>query len=70
MADNETFRQMINVLAGQKELLDRIRTVLNETMSSGLHSVNFEGSRYASGVYFYRLEAGDKVFQQKMMLVK
>jgi hypothetical protein len=47
-----------------------VTTLLNETMTEGLHNVNFEGSGYASGVYFYRLEAGNKVFQQKMMLVK
>jgi hypothetical protein len=47
-----------------------VTTLLNERISEGLHNVSFEASRYASGVYFYRLEAGDKVFQHKMMLVK
>lgn len=47
-----------------------VTTLLNAKMNEGLHNVTFEASRYASGVYFYRLEAGDKVFQHKMMLVK
>jgi hypothetical protein len=37
---------------------------------AGLHVVPFEAADFATGLYFYKLEAGDNVFTKKMMLVK
>ncbi|RQW02925.1 DUF4397 domain-containing protein [candidate division KSB1 bacterium] len=45
-------------------------TLVDEKMQAGLYNVNFDAARYASGVYFYRLKAGDRIFQKKMMLIK
>jgi hypothetical protein len=36
----------------------------------GSYEVMFNAENYASGVYFYRLEAGDFVDVKKMVLVK
>ena len=50
-----------------------VATLVNhEQMTEGLNEVDFDGSRLASGVYFYRLTVNDGVFQQvkKMMLIK
>jgi len=44
--------------------------VNNETRPAGRHSILFDASRLASGVYLYRLEAGPKVFTRKMILIK
>ncbi len=33
-----------------------IATLINEKMSAGRHSVDFNGERFASGTYFYKLE--------------
>ncbi len=38
--------------------------------SAGEHHVVFDASNLASGAYFYRLEAGQNVQQQKMILLK
>jgi hypothetical protein len=39
-------------------------------VSAGVHSVVFNGSRYASGVYFYRFESAGLKKTGKMLLLK
>jgi parallel beta-helix repeat protein len=46
------------------------RLVNNEFKESGRYTVEFNGMNLASGVYFYRIEAGDFVQSKKMVLVK
>ncbi|UCD64464.1 MAG: SBBP repeat-containing protein [Candidatus Zixiibacteriota bacterium] len=48
----------------------RVTTLVNRQMEAGLHTVNFDGSKVASGVYMYRLQAGDFVESKKMLLLK
>ncbi len=53
----------------------RVRTLVEGTHSRGTHQVVFDGlddagRSLASGVYFYRLEAGGTVQTRKMVLVK
>jgi len=47
-----------------------VKTLVNELKKAGSYKVKFDGSNLASGVYFYRLEAGDFVEAKKMVLVK
>ena len=55
-----------------------IETLVNETKKPGSYEVNWDGSRYASGVYFYRLITDDPstssgqgyVETRKMVLIK
>lgn len=47
-----------------------VKTLVNEFMDAGYHQIDFDGSSYASGVYFYRLEAGSFVQSKKMILAK
>ncbi|ARA95137.1 hypothetical protein AWN76_013165 [Rhodothermaceae bacterium RA] len=42
----------------------------NEPLKAGWHAVPFDARRLASGVYVYRLRAGDFVQSRKMLLVK
>jgi hypothetical protein len=53
-----------NVL-GQK-----VATLVNETLSAGGHEVPFDASRLASGMYLYRITAGQFMSVKKMMLLK
>jgi photosystem II stability/assembly factor-like uncharacterized protein len=48
----------------------RITTLVNKNQSAGVHSVTFNGSNLASGVYFYRLIADRIVVTKKLMLIK
>ncbi|MDZ7766269.1 MAG: T9SS type A sorting domain-containing protein [Melioribacteraceae bacterium] len=47
-----------------------IKTFVNEVKSPGSYEVQFNASRLASGVYFYRLTTGDFVQTKKMMVIK
>ncbi|MCC6866090.1 MAG: T9SS type A sorting domain-containing protein [Ignavibacteria bacterium] len=44
--------------------------VKNEMKKSGTHHVKWNAGNLASGVYFYRIEAGNFVQSKKMVLVK
>ncbi len=47
-----------------------VQTLVNTNQQAGSYSVSFNASGLASGVYLYRLIAGDHIFLKKMMLVK
>ena len=47
-----------------------VETLVSQEQTAGYYEVNFDGSRYASGVYIYRLVAGDYVSTKKMMMIK
>ncbi|MGA7722563.1 MAG: T9SS type A sorting domain-containing protein [Ignavibacteriaceae bacterium] len=56
--------EIYNVL-GQK-----VATLVNSYMQSGNYSVSFNANKLSSGIYFYRIAAGDFVSVKKMMLMK
>ncbi|MCS6990157.1 MAG: T9SS type A sorting domain-containing protein [Chloroherpetonaceae bacterium] len=47
-----------------------VTTLVNARQDAGAYSVNFNANNLASGLYFYRLQAGNFVQTRKMMLVK
>ena len=47
-----------------------VATLVNENIQAGSHSVTFNSYDLASGVYYYKLSAGDFVSVKKMILVK
>jgi hypothetical protein len=44
--------------------------LIDRTMGAGRHSILFDGSRYASGLYFYRFDSAGATKTGKMLLVK
>lgn len=48
----------------------QVAVLVNETQEPGYHNVKFDGSGLASGVYFYRLQAGDYVATKKLLILK
>jgi hypothetical protein len=48
----------------------RVATLANGTFTAGTHTVQFDASRLASGLYIYRLQAGKFSTQRTMTLVK
>jgi FlgD Ig-like domain/Fibronectin type III domain len=52
-----------------------VKTLMNSEMSAGVHSVNWNadnnsGQKVTSGVYIYRISAGDFTAVKKMVLIK
>jgi subtilisin-like proprotein convertase family protein len=47
-----------------------VKTLVNEFKNAGSYDVNFDASTLSSGVYFYRLEAGEFTDTKRMLLVK
>jgi 1,4-alpha-glucan branching enzyme len=53
------------------DMLGREAAVLTDRIqSAGQHSVTFDGSKHASGLYFYTLNANGSTATRKMMLIK
>jgi hypothetical protein len=53
------------------DLLGReIATLVNEEKPAGEYEVEFDGSNLTSGIYFYRLNAGEYSATKKMILLK
>jgi hypothetical protein len=47
-----------------------VATLVNEVKEPGTYTVQFDASKLASGVYLYRLSAGQFVQSKKMVVVK
>ena len=48
----------------------RVQTLLNEHRQAGIHNITFDASELASGMYFYKLQAGKWVGSRRMVLLK
>jgi hypothetical protein len=47
-----------------------VATLVNAVKEPGTYTVQFDGSNLASGVYFYRLQAGTYVETRKLLLLR
>jgi len=47
-----------------------VATLVNETKQPGFYTADFNASNLASGIYFYRIDAGEFTSVKKMMLIK
>ena len=47
-----------------------VARLIDRNLNAGEHSVSWNASRFASGIYFYRLTSGDFVSTKKMVLLK
>jgi hypothetical protein len=48
----------------------QLTQLVNEQQQAGYHEVEFGSKSLASGVYFYRIQAGDFVASRKLLLLK
>lgn len=47
-----------------------VSTLINARIEAGYHIVDFDGSQLVSGIYLYRIQAGNYVEVKKMVLMK
>ena len=47
-----------------------VSVLVNERRNAGVYEVKFDGSNPASGVYFYRLQAGEFVAKKRLLVLK
>jgi hypothetical protein len=69
---NEAENVIISIFNTNGEL---IKSLANQNYSAGTHTLTWNGTdknnhKVASGVYLYRLEAGNEVLSNKMILLK
>jgi hypothetical protein len=68
---NFTLTEAGQVRLAVYDLLGReVRVLFEGLQTPGTHVVNFDANDLPSGVYMYRMEAGNEVFARKMMLLK
>lgn len=48
----------------------KVRSLYNGSQTAGEHSIIWRANGFASGVYFYRLTAGDRKFAKQLTLIK
>ena len=61
----------LNVQVTVYDLLGReVQTLIDKYKQTGIHSIIFDASGLSSGVYFYRLQAGDNIETKRMVLLK
>ncbi len=49
---------------------NEIVTLVNKEQASGNYSVQFDGANLSSGIYFYKMSAGNFVSAKKLILMK
>ncbi len=49
---------------------NEVALLLSEEMEAGSHSIKYDASGLASGIYLYKLKAGNKIETRKMLLLK
>jgi len=65
LANTNDVELSIYNLLGQK-----VATLVSEKQNIGFHQVEWDASGFASGVYYYRIEAGEVMDVKKMMLLR
>jgi len=65
IAESQQVKLVIYDLLGNE-----VQRLIDGVRSAGIHSLTFDASSLSSGVYFYRLQAGDVVETRRMVLLK
>ena len=47
-----------------------MKTLVNENQEAGSYKINFDASRLSSGIYYYKIQAGNFIKTKRMLLLK
>lgn len=63
--------KMSNVKLAVYDILGKeISVLIDSDLSPGAYEFQFDGTNYASGIYFYRLESGSIILSRRMVILK
>nr|MDA3861935.1 T9SS type A sorting domain-containing protein [Melioribacteraceae bacterium] len=66
-----SIREVSNVKLRVYDMLGReVKVLVNQEQSAGRYNIEFNAANLSSGVYFYRIEAGNFVASKKLLLLK
>ncbi|MEX0680384.1 MAG: tyrosinase family protein, partial [Balneolales bacterium] len=65
VAERSHVRMAVYTITGR-----RVATLVNEVRDAGTHTVWFDASRLASGIYIYRIQAGSFIQTRQMTVIK
>lgn len=65
VSSNQNVRLFVYDILGKE-----VETLVNEKQSPGMYEVTFDGSKFASGIYFYQMKTGDFIEAKRMVLIK
>ncbi|MBK8945576.1 MAG: T9SS type A sorting domain-containing protein [Ignavibacteriae bacterium] len=68
--DNILFQNQKVTLKIYNVLGQLVKVLVDEIKQPGIYEIEFDGSKFISGVYFYKLETGDFTQMKKMILTK
>ena len=49
---------------------NELETLVNEELKTGTYEIEFDGTNYASGVYYYKLFSENYADTRKMVMIK
>jgi hypothetical protein len=49
---------------------EELETLISQNLSTGFHSYNYNATKLSSGIYFYKLSAGEFSMVKKMIILK
>ncbi|MCF8243124.1 MAG: T9SS type A sorting domain-containing protein [Melioribacteraceae bacterium] len=70
-AGRQGVRPLLTITMKIYDILGReVRALVNEKQKPGNYEIEFDGSEFASGVYFYQLRSGEFIDTKKFVLLK
>ncbi len=66
-----SIKQACNIIIRVFDIIGReVETIVNDYKSPGIYSVDFDGSKLSSGIYYYQMKAEDFVQTRKFVVIK
>jgi plastocyanin len=61
--------ELVNITI-YNEIGKKVETIVNQNLTEGSYTINYNAGKLSSGIYFYRIKAGEFGETKKMLLIK